>query len=215
MAFDAETGKSLWTQKNIKAVHSSPVLWNAGEKDYVLCHTGGKIICVDPADGKILWNVPGGGGNSSPVVSGNHMAVVGNKKNFGLRAYKLSPEKPEQLWSVEFQDRGTSPLIYRDHVYAFGGRGKAVALSVELESGQIRWESKIPNTEFSSPVGADGKIIAVVGRQLYMVDADSEEFEVLARANLGITRCVSPALVGGRAYLRLRNAVACYEINKR
>jgi outer membrane protein assembly factor BamB len=213
MAFDVKSGEMVWSQNDVKAVHNSPVLWNSRETTRIVCHTGRNLACVDPEDGKVLWSVDGGKGNSSPVIHGDYMAVVGQDKNFGLRAYRLAAEKPEQLWSVEFQDRGTSPLIYQDHVYAFGGRNKAKALCVELETGDVKWEEKIPNTEFSSPVGSDGKILAVVGRQLFLVQADPDQFRILARANLGVTRCVSPTLVDGRVYLRLVHNVAAYDLH--
>ena len=45
-----------------------------------------------------------------------------------------------------------------------------------------------------------------------MIAAAPTEFRLLAKMNLRLARCSSPVIVDGRLYLRLRTAVACYDV---
>jgi hypothetical protein len=67
--------------------------------------------------------------------------------------------------------------------------------------------------EISSPILAGGKIVAVVaGSQLAVLETSPVKRDVLAKAALGITTCSSPAIAGGKLYLRLEKAVACFDL---
>jgi len=144
----------------------------------------------------------------------NHMAILTGNKKIGLVAYTLTPTGAAKAWSVPMVDRGASPVIHNGAVYAFAGRGKAEAVCIDLATGRVAWKQKLANTELSSPIVADGKIISVVGSSLYMWAADSARYRVLGQAALGVETCTSPALVDGRLYLRLRNQVAAYDLRR-
>ncbi len=92
-ALDTETGKLLWTQNQIKGYESSPVTWNSGGRDYVLCNTEKETHCVDATDGRIMWSVAGGG-KSTPVVAeeygGDFLVNMSDNRKTGLSAYRLT-----------------------------------------------------------------------------------------------------------------------------
>jgi outer membrane protein assembly factor BamB len=212
-AFDTSTGRIVWKQEKVKSQENSPVLWRAGEATYAICNTGGPAACVSLKDGNILWTVPGGQ-HSSAAVAGEYMAIFSGEGKAGLSAYRLSPDEPniapKKLWTVPMTDRGASPLLYGDCVYAVGG-GKAVC--VELAGGKVAWEQPVGGGEISSPILAGGKIIAVVAtNQLALLAASPVKRDVLAKAALGVTTCSSPAIAGGKLYLRLEKAVACFDL---
>ena len=59
----------LWTQDQITGHESLPAQWNSKGRDIVICNSeSARRTAVDPADGRILWSVPGGG-KSTPVVA--------------------------------------------------------------------------------------------------------------------------------------------------
>ncbi len=208
-AFDLDTGKVLWKQDQVKGVNPSPAYWHTGGKTYLVCN-GGKVSCVDPDTGEVLWSVPGGG-NSSPAIVGDTMAILTNDKKLGLVAYKLSLTEPKQLWTVEFTDRGASPLIYEGCVYAVG---ENKAICVRLESGEVAWQEKLSGASFSSVMVADGKLIAIAGDTLVMIEATPRKFNLLGKAKLGTCALTSPALVDGRLYLRLKEAIASFDLRR-
>ena len=213
--FDAKTGDVLWTQPKVTGLFASPAYWRTGGKTYLVCCGETDTFCFEPKTGKILWSVPGGGW-STPAASDDHLVVFTNHKRTGVVAYKLSPTQPEKLWQLEGEDRGASPVIHKDHAYVFGGRYKARARCIELATGKLKWEEKLPTTELASPAVADGKLFVAVSRSfMYMIAANPEAYTLLGKARMPVVGCTSPALVDGRAYLRLRNGVACYDLRRK
>ena len=204
-------GKVVWQQTKGGGANS-PVVWNAGDKKYLLCNSN-RVRCLDPLTGEVLWDTPGGHA-SSAAVAGDIMAVQAGSREPepGLMAYRISPAHAEKLWSVKVFDPGASPIIYNGCVYSVG-EGHAVCVSVA--DGRIAWDQKIGNTQYSSPVLADSKLYALVddhGSKLIMLRASPEKFELLAKANLAFLVCTSPAIANGRLYVRQEKSVACYDL---
>lgn len=207
IALNAETGETLWEQEAVPGSFSSPSIWRSGGKTYLLCNTRQDLSCVNLLDGAVAWKVPGGN-NSSAAISQDYMAVFTGPRGLGLALYKLSPRTGELLWSVELPNRESSPLIYNGHVYAIGG---GQANCVDLSTGEIKWQVEIP-TDMTSPVVADGKIYSAAIHSLTMIAPTPETYTALSSASLPIGRCVSPAIVDGKLYMRLQTGVSCYDL---
>ena len=215
---DAETGKVLWTQNQITGFESSPVAWNSKGRDYVICNSARETHCVDAADGRILWSVPGGG-KSTPVVAqeygGDFLVNMSDNRRTGLSAYRLTDKGPQKLWTLKECDRASSPVVFDGHVYAIAGGSNghgAHLLCVHLDTGKVAWEEVVDFAEVSSPVVADGKVFAVCGTFLWLLQATPEKYSVLSQADYRITLCTSPTIVEGRLYVRQANAIACYDL---
>ena len=215
--FDAATGQERWTQNAVNGVHASPARWRCGDRTYLVCNSGSETVCVDPLTGTVQWKVPGGG-LSTPAISGDLMVVYTTNTKTGLLAYRLTATGAQALWSLPFTDRGASPVIHDGHVYAIGGWQKPHAVCVGLESGKLAWETKVAATEIASPVVADGKLWYVFGMfeqtSLYCVKATPEKYTLLGVAPIPAVTATSPAIVDGRIYLRLGDAVACYDLRR-
>ena len=208
-ALDAAKGNVLWKQPKVDAVHQSPIVWTHEGKTYLICNTDRNVFCVNPDDGAILWQAPGGGWGT-PAIDGDRIVVFrGGAKQ--LLCYTISPDKAEKAWSVEVGgDRGASPTIWKGHVYVFqAGR----ALCVELAEGKVCWDQKVPTCECGSTVIADGKMLAVGGgKGFFLTKAAADKYTPLATSKLAVTDCTTPAVVAGRMYVRLPNAVGCYDL---
>src|ERR1035437_10025942 len=146
-----------------------------------------------------------------------------------LAAFKLTPEKPELLWHLPLIDPYSSPLIDHGYVYFLsGGNGNVTsstkhgkASCIELQSSNILWQ----DTEvfmwhtYSSPVLADGKIIAFDNHGgLAIFKATPEKFTLIGLQDRlsAVNGYVTPTLVDGRLYLRMRNKrqITCYDLRK-
>ena len=206
-ALSAEAGEVVWQTKEVATNSNSPVLWRHAGQAYVICNTRKSVFCVGLKEGKVLWKVPGGE-YSTAVVEGDLMVIMGGEK-VGLLAYRISPESAEKVWASEINDRGASPIVHKGHVYAVG-KGKAACL--RLEDGEVLWEQKLRFGGICSPVLVGDKILVPTRGSLFMLAASPEEQGTLASARIRIAHCTSPAAANGKLYLRLDEALACFDL---
>ncbi|MFT5128333.1 MAG: outer membrane protein assembly factor BamB [Rhodothermales bacterium] len=97
-ALNSTDGSEAWAHKAIKGQNSSPALLG----QTVIANSKKALHGVDLKSGKILWEIAGGG-DSSPAISGNRLAVL--VRNSGLHAFTPSPEGPRLAWKHEYLSR--------------------------------------------------------------------------------------------------------------
>lgn len=212
LGFDAATGDLKWRVAEPWGINASPAFWAHEGRTYAVCNGGKDTFAIDVATGEIAWRVPGGG-NCTPAFADDVMVVVSGKQDTGTVAYRLALPQPEKMWQVDFYDRGTSPVIVDGHVYTVGGQGaKSAALCIRLADGEVLWRERVPNTEITSPVYADGRLWQVLGRRLCAFEVSPEGFRTVGQANIKPAACITPALVDGRMFLRNADAVVCYDL---
>ena len=226
---DAQTGKTLWSRKDLRngCQQASAANWNDGQRNLFLLNMGhytigNKLFCIDPKDGSTKWETVTKGSQGNPSVLGDYavMADCGDdhKGKGGIAAYKMSPDKAQRLWEVPFSDGHTGPLIDKGYVYVVGGGYEDIARAccINLESGKLQWEEPLGKrmAQCSSPVLADGKIIAVDGPELLVFKADPAKFTLIGKANLGLLKWPSPALSDGKVFLRTATKIACYDLRR-
>ncbi len=204
-AFDTKTGEELWNNDAVSTVNPSPALW----KDVVLCNSKNELIGVDAYAGGTLWKVPGGG-DGTPVVSGDYVIINSKIEGKNLMAYRMTDEKPIEVWSIDFLARryGSSPVITDDHVYYLGSSRH---LCIDLKTGDIKWEREAQSS-LSSPLLADGKLLVYENKGGFasIIEAVPDEYRVLGRAKIGALYCASPAMVGRDLFLRTKEGVSCF-----
>lgn len=202
-AFDTKTGEERWSNDEIKGANASPAIW----KGTILCNSQKEFFGVDAVTGETQWKRPGGG-DATPVVSGDHVIVTSKTEGKNLVAYKLSKSGPEELWSQAFLARryGSSPIVYKGAVYHLGSERH---LCLDLKSGEILWEREAQSS-ISSPLLANGKLLVYENRGgfLSVIAAKPDAYEQLARIKVGALYCASPALVGKDLFFRTAKSVS-------
>ena len=212
-AFDLKTGKQIWTQKEAKGDTTSPTWWTPSTgKAAVVVQTNNKLLGLKPDDGSLLWEAEGGG-QSTPVASGDWLVIYSGAKGVGLRAYKADAEgKPKAVWShywLTLRYTG-SPIVHDGLVYNMCG-GKH--LCFELETGKQRWE-EVVNSTISSPLLVDGKVLVQEngGSHIRLIKADPTSYQMLARGKADAMSCASPAVSNGRMFVRQKDKLVCFDL---
>ena len=211
--FDPATGKELWSCPQATAdanlngdTSASAAVWNTDKGPRLITSTG-KLTCVNPKDGSVIWEDSNGisGITGTPAVRGD-VCVIGQM----MKGYRLGPDKAETLFAVDVGDRCGSYLLYDGHVYAdCSGTYRCFDLT-----GKILWQ-KSKGGNISSPVLADGKIFHNVnGSKVAMFSATPTMPETFFEFSVRAQKLTSPAICGGRMYLRLEDGVACYDLTK-
>ncbi|MBL8167049.1 MAG: PQQ-binding-like beta-propeller repeat protein [Acidobacteria bacterium] len=138
----------------------------------------------------------------------------------GLLAYRLERQKEMRgdvteshfLWKYQKALPNTpSPLFYQDAVYLLKEGGILTALHPKtgevLKQGRLR---EAPGDYYSSPVGADGKLYTISEEGKVTVLKAGGEWEILATNVLGDSCHATPAIAGGRIYLRTHGMLYCF-----
>ena len=223
-ALNAGTGQLLWKQPEVKTYGSSVMLWAHAGTNYLL--SGGEnLACVEPDKGAVLWRA-GGEFDSTPVVAGDTAVVYYGS---GLASYALTLQGATERWRTKgVAGDAASPVIAGEHAYICGGgeMGPDAIWCVSLVTGEVTWTRPVASACLTSPVLADGRIIAYFDRfnkgggaqsRIVMFRAVPDKFEEMGQFSRPgdqpwFCDFSSPAVAGGRLYLRLANSIACYDL---
>lgn len=212
-AYDQKTGNLVWENKKISGKSASPIAWKSKQRELILCNSSKTISAVNPADGTLVWEGPGGG-SSTPTCTETHFLVHAKDEHAGLIAYELKKGRIEEAWRMPKLTRRTdsSPIIHDGHAYLIGA---GMRLCVEMNSGKII-RKVMAKHDISSPIMADGKILAyeINGSQLKMIEASPGNFEEIQKTKINALKCTSPALAGTKLLIRKESGVVCYELGK-
>jgi len=213
VAYDAKDGKQLWEQKAARGDTTSPTWWTPSTgKPTVVVQTSNKLLGLNAADGAVLWEAEGGG-QSTPVASGDWIVIYSGTKDVGVRAYKADAAgKPQTKWSHYWLTRRYtgSPIIHEGLVFNMCGDKH---LCIELETGKVKWE-EVVSSAISSPLLVDGKIIVQEnnGSHIRIIKADPASYQKLARAKADTLWCASPVVSNGRMFLRQKDKIVCFDL---
>ncbi len=133
-----------------------------------------------------------------------------------LRAYKLGGEgdltdtgflwkNPRSLPNVP------SPIVYRGVLYTLKEGG--ILTSYSTKTGEVAKQGRIQGatgTYFASPVASDGKIYTISEDGKAAVIRAGEQWETMHVNQLDDGSKSTPAIVGGRMYLRTYSALYCF-----
>ncbi|MBI3882432.1 MAG: PQQ-like beta-propeller repeat protein [Verrucomicrobia bacterium] len=210
VAFDTATGKPLWTQTKAGGGNGSPTFWSKDGKTLAICNSRNGLVACDLKTGAIAWIAPGGG-DSTPAISGDTLAVQVRDPKLGFVAYKLSLTGAEKIWNHPFDPLRTqsSPIIHEGRVYLMDDN---VHFCWDLATGKKLWETPVPSS-IASPLLADGKIFVLInnGNNLQILKSAPERIE-LGKANVRAAWVPSPSIADGKLLLRMKNGIKAFDL---
>jgi outer membrane protein assembly factor BamB len=211
-AWDIGTGRSRWrTERKVSASWCTPIVAGANDKPVLLSSGMEHIIAYDPATGKEVWQAAGLTNNAipSPVVSGN--VALFSAGYPARRAIALDVVSGNLLWEYR---RGTayvpSPIAVDDLFYLVTDSGLITCL--EARTGTPVYEGeRLPHpAKFTaSPIAVQGRILLVSEDGQTFVIRTGREFAVESVNRLDEEMMASPAVAGGRLYLRGEHHLFC------
>jgi outer membrane protein assembly factor BamB len=225
IAIDKANGKDVWkvqrksdAEGESKEAYASPVLWkNGNELNLVVLgadYTTGHRL----SDGKELWRL--GDLNpkktyskalriiASPVATEDRLYVPTARGGLmvalkqGVEGEIKAGDKFEAWRIAKGSPDVPSPLIHDDLAYLMRENGVLIVLNAK--TGEEHYNQRLSAERYrSSPVYADGKIYAV-GRDSGTVSVikAGPKYELLATNRINDEFSASPAISGGRIYLR-------------
>ncbi len=183
---DAHAGELLWEgdSKATSGTHTSPIVYTQGGQEYGIVNVGDEeTICILPRSGKELWRVKSEARLSTPVLSGNLMVTLGDSRKKGLRCFEISPAGAKQKWIYQgVTDKGASPVIVGDYVYAQGEKRMAC---VDLQTGKAAWNTTLDlaKPQYTSLIAGDDKVLYACDGVLVFT-ATPDDFSPLVEAKM-------------------------------
>jgi outer membrane protein assembly factor BamB len=227
VALDAASGKEIWkherrsdSPKGVESpdVYASPFIWEKGDQALLISHGDDYCTAHRLDDGAEVWRVtelnPKARYNrawravSSPLVTPDLIVVPSCKRGVTVAidpsaaAGRIEPGSTGEKWRLPKDTPDVpSPILVGDLVYIVGEDGKLYCY--ESVTGKSVYTQAITNMRHrSSPLFADGMLYLVGREGVTVVVKPGREYEQVAKNTLPDTFAASPAVAGGRIYLR-------------
>ncbi|MCC5828629.1 MAG: PQQ-like beta-propeller repeat protein [Phycisphaeraceae bacterium] len=212
LALDAASGDEIWTiEHDAGASWASPMVVQTADRMQLIITSHRATIAYDPADGRELWrwNGPEGDIASSPVADDSRVLVISPAwEMYALPTTETGPLDDDRLlWTFEdHQPEIASPIIIGDLAIVLSDGGRLTA--IDMADGRERWHHRLQGRFEASPASA-GTLVYVtnVDGLTTVLDVSGNPPQVVGKGELGEPTRASPALLGGRLYMRTGKAV--------
>jgi enterochelin esterase-like enzyme/outer membrane protein assembly factor BamB len=219
-AFNLNTGEVLWTVGNDSIEYQSPYLWQNGDNTQFITVSNSAVYGLEPATGKILWQIGHQGGyyimgaNSGNVVPvEKNQFFLKDKKSSGM-LFEVKPGSDDyqvqEVWRTKWI-RGTYVVpVYLDG-YLYGYRSRVLGC-IDAKNGDRVWRSREPGDGF--PIIVDGHlIIATKNGTLSVASASTVGYNEITNLELFDNLVWAPAsYANGKLFLRSMTEIAAVEI---
>jgi outer membrane protein assembly factor BamB len=225
VAHDKRSGKLQWRSQRMTGAeaeegdaYTTPVLYQTAQGWQLVVMGANQLDGYDPATGRQLWYLPGivGGRTiTGPTVgAGMVFATQGMRKD--LLAVKLGGSgkltRRDVVWhETEATPDTCCPVLWRDLLFTVSDNG--VAKCYDAYTGRQKWKKRLSGDYKASPVAAEGRVYFLNMHGVATVVAAGDRFEKLAENTLDDETTASPAISGGRLYLRGKKHL--YSIEKK
>jgi len=220
-ALDAASGNVLWKtdRVNVKTAFSTPCRFvdPSGTEGLLFNSMAHGITFVDPSTGKTFWEQ---GGlfekrtvSSCLVADGLPIGTCGSGQG-GNYLVALKPGSADKGVppSLAYKLRRSIPyvptgLAKGGLLYLWGDAG--IVSCVRAKSGDLVWQERVKGRFFGSPVWVEGRLFCISTTGKVVVMAASESFRQIAVNDLAEPTHSTPALAGGRMFLRTLGYLTC------
>ena len=208
LALDKRTGKESWKVERPASVksYSTPLVID-GANPQVIVNSSESMEAFDAATGKSLWKYV------EPTRFAVPMPVYHDGILYVSRGYRSGPywalkttetgevPKSKLLWHVETGAPYTSSMVY-DGGLLYMATEMGIVTCIDAKTGERVWRERLGGIYSASPVAADGKIYLVGETGETLVLRSGRKPDVLARNKLDMRVIASPAISGGRIFVR-------------
>jgi outer membrane protein assembly factor BamB len=208
-AIHRKTGEIAWrTPRENGPSYGTPVLARTGGREQLLISGQSKVVSYDPATGEENWTSPGPAEVTANTVAWNDELVFagGGYPETAVMAID-GAGSGKVVWQKDFKAYVPSPLAVGDRLFVVQDNG--VARCLNAKTGEEVWTKRLGGDFTASPLLADDVIFVPDEDGLMHVFKAADRFEEIARNNLGDGGFASPAICGGRMYLRTSHHLYC------
>jgi outer membrane protein assembly factor BamB len=172
-AYDVNTGDLKWSWDGDGPGYGSPLVVEIDGTEQIITQTQTKLIGVEPATGKLLWEHPFVSRNATnsitPVQYGRSFIISNNT----LPTTAVSVAKENNRWTsrpawenADIPMRMTSGVVVGDIFFSMSIRNSGQYFSLDAKTGEVLWES--------DPRQGDNAALLKLGDLVLSLEADGE-----------------------------------------
>ena len=219
VALDKKTGKEVWrVPRKTRATWATPVLIRTAKRIELVVSGAETVISYEPATGKEIWRCEGVVSHAipSPVTDGDLIYLSAGSQAKKALAVRLGQSgdltnTPNVVWKYA---KGTayvpSPILFGEYLYLMTDSG--LLTCIEAKTGEVKYEGgrvPVPTKFTASPVAFDGKILLTSEDGDTFVVKAGPAHEILRTNSLGEAIYASPAIAGGKLFIRGEKNLYC------
>jgi outer membrane protein assembly factor BamB len=223
VAFDAKTGKVLWTATSHAASYSSGIAATIQGKRYGVFLTREGLVGLDPATGEIRFQRPwrsrqaASVNAATPIVVGNAI-FVSAEYGPGAGVLQFDGTKLVDVWlsNDALSNHYATSVYHERRLFGFHGRQEfgPVFRAVDMESGKVLWSTGRFGAGTVTLAGSRLLIVRETG-ELMLAAASPTAFQPIATAQiLPPTVRAYPAIADGLVYIRNDDTLVCLDLRK-
>lgn len=209
VALDAATGRTVWTtpRPNNTRSYCAPIIETIDGRTQMILSGNKCVASYDPDDGRQHWIIDGPTEQfvASLVYNGKLLFLTcgfPDRYMLGIRPDgRGNVTATHEVWRRD-EDAAyvPSPIAFGPYFLVVSDTG--VASCVMAEDGRLVWRQRLDGRHSASLVSADGRVYFLSDRGGMTVVRPGPVFEAVAENDIGEGMNASPAISGGRMYLR-------------
>ena len=215
VAVARKTGKTRWEvprRTSIKTSYSTPCLFVAKGQPPQLIFTSlaHGMTGVDPRTGKVLWELRSAFRwrvVASPILADGLLIGSSAVNYVAVRPPAAPSGRPIVARQKGPHSYCPTPLAKDGRLFIFRDDGRVYCL--RGATGKQLWQAKPGGRFAGSPVWVDGRLYCITMDGNVFVMAAADEYKLLAVNPLGEKSQATPAVAGGRMFLRTWSHVTC------
>jgi len=223
VALDKSDGREVWRAEGVGRSWSTPLVVElpGGTRELVVSMEG-KVLGLDPATGKELWECAGVRDYVCAGVIAHEgiVYVTGGRKpqSFAIRAGgRGDVTESHLLWEIKKASKVATPVYHEGRLYWIDNKGAAVC--VNAETGEVAYQERLDvsgrgDKVYASLVLAGDKLFGVTRQDGTVVLATGPEFKELGRNDLGDSSIFNATPTPSEDRLLVRSDRFLYSIGK-
>ena len=216
IALDRKTGRTRWSSLRSfrKTSYATPMLLQLpDQKPQLICVSGAMgVSSLNPENGRMNWmtgEFPMRTVASPVFANGLIFASCGGggkgKLLIGVDPILGKDSSEKAASRIQFQRETVlpyvpTPVAHEGHLYLWNDNG--VVSCVRLADEKNIWTKRVGGNYSGSPICLAGKLYCISEKGDVVVIAASPEYKLLGRTNLDDPSHATPAVAGGRLFLR-------------
>lgn len=221
VAFDFDTGKTVWKSTAEHASYSSPVLASIAGTDHLVFATRLSLLSVDPESGKVRFQFPFGRKGptvtaANPVVIDDHVFITASY-GIGSALVKLNGSSADLVWrdSDLLASQYTTCIEHDGSLTGIDGRQDGPEADLKCFdpfTRTVHWTE--PAFGYATLLKAGDTLLALKTDGTLVAIAPSKQgYRELARATIFTTTTRAlPALSDGRLFVRDTGTLKCVDL---